>query len=70
MVAANSEAQSFQESLGVRAAYISWIVAGWPGRFINVRGCGGMPMLLLKLRDTLELLVKGEGNVFPVLGSY
>ena len=28
----------------------------WPGRFINARHCGGMYMILLQLKDPLELL--------------
>ena len=33
-------------------------IARWPGRCINVRRCGGLPMLLLLLKDLVELLVK------------
>ena len=44
--------------------------ADWPGRYINVR-CGGLSMVLLQLKDPLELLVKSSiGNFFPVLGFY
>ena len=32
--------------------------AGWPGRYINVRCCGGLSMVLLQLKDPLELFVK------------
>ena len=32
--------------------------AGWPGRYINVRGCGGLSMILLQLKDPLELFVR------------
>ena len=31
--------------------------AGGPGRYINVRRCGGLPMVLL-LKDPLELFLK------------
>ena len=29
--------------------------AGWPGRYINVRPCGGLSMVLLQLKDPLKL---------------
>ena len=32
--------------------------AGWPGCYINVRCCGGLSMVLLQLKDPLELFVK------------
>ena len=32
--------------------------AGWPGRYINVRRCGGLSMVLLQLKDPLQLFVK------------
>ena len=31
---------------------------GWPGRYINVRPCGGLPMALLQLKDPFELFLK------------
>ena len=34
--------------------------AGWPGRYINVRRCGGLSMVLLQLKDPLELFVKSK----------
>ena len=34
--------------------------AGLPGRYINVRRCGGLPMVLLQLKDPLELFVKSR----------
>ena len=34
--------------------------AGWPGRYINVRHCGGLSMVLLQLKDPLELFVKSR----------
>ena len=34
--------------------------AGWPGRYINVRHCRGLPMVLLQQKDPLELLVKSR----------
>ena len=34
--------------------------ACWPGRFIKVRRCGGLPMVLLQLKDPLELFVKSR----------
>ena len=30
----------------------------WPGLYINVRCCGELPMILLQLKDPLELFVK------------
>ena len=32
--------------------------AGWPSRYINVWHCGGVSMVLLQLKDPLELFVK------------
>ena len=32
--------------------------SGWPGRYINVRSCGGLSMVLMQLKDPLELFVK------------
>ena len=32
--------------------------AGWPGRYINVRCCGGLPMAFLQQESQLELFVK------------
>ena len=34
--------------------------AGWPGRYKNVRRCGGLPMVFLQLKDPLELFVKSR----------
>ena len=34
--------------------------AGWPGRYINVRRCGGLPMVLLQQKYPLELFVKSR----------
>ena len=34
--------------------------AGWPGRFINVRRCWGLSVVLLQLKDPLELIVKSR----------
>ena len=34
--------------------------AGWPGRYINVRRCGRLPMVLLQQKDPLELFVKSR----------
>ena len=33
-------------------------IAGWPSCFKKVRHCGGLSMVLLKLKDLLELLIK------------
>ena len=30
--------------------------AGWPGCYINVRRCGGLPMVLMQLKDPLEVI--------------
>ena len=38
--------------------------AGWPGRYIDVWRCEGLLMVLLQLKDPLELLVKGDGIGF------
>ena len=42
--------------------------AGWPGRYIDARRCGGLSMVFLPLKDPLELFVKTERNFFPVPG--
>ena len=34
--------------------------AGWPGRYMNVRRCGGLPMGLLQHKDPLELFSKSR----------
>ena len=34
--------------------------AGWPGRYINVRRCGGLSMVLPQLKDPLKLFVKSR----------
>ena len=34
--------------------------AGWPGRYINVRHCRGLLMVLLQQKDPLELFVKSR----------
>ena len=34
----------------------STALAGWPSRYINMRLCGGLSMLLLQLKVTLGLL--------------
>ena len=34
--------------------------AGWPGRYINVRCCWRLSMVLLQLKDPLELFVKSR----------
>ena len=34
--------------------------AGWPGRYKNVRRCGGLPMVLLQQNDPSELFVKSR----------
>ena len=34
--------------------------AGWPGRYMNVRCCGGLSMVLLQLKDPLELFLKSR----------
>ena len=34
--------------------------AGWPGRYINVRCCGGLSMALLQQKDPLEIFVKSK----------
>ena len=34
--------------------------AGGPGRYINVRHCGGLSMVLLQLKDPLELFLKSR----------
>ena len=36
-------------------------IAGWPGRYINVRQCGRLSMVLLQLKDPLELFEKEKG---------
>ena len=33
---------------------------GWPGCYINVRRCGGLSMVILQLKDPLELFVKSR----------
>ena len=56
MPAANSEAQSLQESLGVRAAYISWIVRGFSPPIL--RTWVQKSTLLLQNRGHVEVLKK------------
>ena len=56
MAAANSEAQSLRESLGVRAAYISWIVRGFPPPIL--RTWIQKSTLLLQNRGHAEVLKK------------
>ena len=34
--------------------------AGWPGRSINEWRCGGLSMVLLQLKDLLELFAKSR----------
>ena len=34
--------------------------SNWPGHYINVRRCGGLPMVLLQQKDPLELFVKSR----------
>ena len=43
----------------VTRSSLRWVLkgAGWPGRFINVRHCGGLSMVHLQLKDPLELFV-------------
>ena len=38
---------------------------GWPGRYIHVRRCGGLSMVILQLNNPLE-----KGNFSLVLGFY
>ena len=38
-------------------------MAGWPCRFISVRRCGRLSMVLLRLKDPLELFVKRRESV-------
>ena len=33
-------------------------IAGWPGHYMNVRCGGGLSMVLLQLKDPLELFLK------------
>ena len=35
--------------------------AGWPGRYKNVKCCGGLSMVFLQLKKTLELFVERKG---------
>ena len=35
--------------------------AGWPGHYIKVRRCGGLSMVPLQLKDTLESFMKRRG---------
>ena len=56
VAAANSEAQSLRESLGVRAAYISWIVRGYSPPIL--RTWGQKSTLLLQNRGHAEVLKK------------
>ena len=42
-------------------------LAGWPGCYTNVRCCGGPSMVLLQLKDHLELFVKRR-EFFPGSG--
>ena len=48
---------------------LRWVpkIAGWSGRFINVRHFGGLSMVPLQLTDPLELYVK-RGDFFPGSG--
>ena len=41
--------------------------AGWRGRYINVRHCRGLSIVLLQLKDPLELFVK-RGEFIPSSG--
>ena len=45
------------------------IQAGWPGRYIHVQGFGELSMVLLQLKDPLELFVK-RMEFLPVSGFY
>ena len=40
---------------------------GWHGRYINVRRCGGLSIVLMQLEDPLELFVKRR-EFLPVSG--
>ena len=40
----------------------------WPGRYINVRCCGGLLLAFLQLKDPLELFVKRRFFFLPVPG--
>ena len=44
----------------VMHSILRWIpiIAGWPGRYINVRRCEGWAGALLQLKVTLELFAK------------
>ena len=44
--------------------------AGWPGRYINLRCCGGLSMVLLQLKDPLELFVKRREFQIPLFPVY
>ena len=34
--------------------------AGWPGRYINLRRCGGLSLVLMQRKDPLELVKSRE----------
>ena len=44
-------------------------LVGWLGRYINVRRCGGLSIVLVKLNDPLELFMWRDGFL-PVPGFY
>ena len=42
-------------------------LAGWPGRYINVWCCGVLSLVLLQLKDPLELFVNSTQKHLTVL---
>ena len=52
-------------SLHVRVS-AGFPLAGWPGRYINVRHCEGLFMVLLQLIESLELFVKRREVQFSI----
>ena len=43
---------------------LRWLpeIVGWPGRYENALRCGGLSMVLLQLKDPLELFPKEKGT--------
>ena len=50
---------SMSNRVWVRSS-LRWVpkIADWPGHYINVRRCGGLSMVHLQLKDSLELFAK------------